>query len=126
MKDTLVKSLIRALENLQSLRGCLSTIIVDETKFHKVLKRESNCPLTDLLFGTKTPLLAKASVSILITPGEHHEAVARLETIIKKIKKVINLCMVVLTSQMYGIFPTKCHYFLYILTNGQFSIPTLR
>ena len=37
MKDTSAKSLIRALEQLQSLRGKLSTIILDETKSHSVL-----------------------------------------------------------------------------------------
>ena len=89
IENTSAKSLIRALETLQGPRGRLSTIIVDETKSQQVLKREPNFALKDLLLGTKTPLLAKAGVSVLITPGKHHKPITKLETIIKKIKKVI-------------------------------------
>ena len=43
----------------------------------------------DLLLGTKTPLLAKAGVSIFIEPGKYHKPLGRSETIVKNNKKVI-------------------------------------
>ena len=38
MKDTSAKSLIRAFETLQGIKGHISTIFVDETKSHQALK----------------------------------------------------------------------------------------
>ena len=72
MKDRSAKSLIRALETLQGIRGRLSTIIIVETKSHQVLKRDSNSGLTKFLLGNKAPFLVKAGVSIIIAPGKHH------------------------------------------------------
>ena len=57
MKYSFAKSLIRAQETLQGLRGCVSTIIIDKTKSHQVLKREQTSGLVDLLLRTKTILL---------------------------------------------------------------------
>ena len=73
MKDMSAKSLIRTLKTLQVIRGGLSTIIIDETKPHQVLKRDHNSGLMELLLGNKVPLLAKAGVCIIIAPGRYYE-----------------------------------------------------
>ena len=73
MEDTSEKFLIRVLETLQKFRGQLSTIVMDKTKYHQVLKRDPECTLTKLLLCTNTPLMVEAGVTIVIALGKHHE-----------------------------------------------------
>ena len=92
MQDTTAKSLIRSLKTLPGLRGRLSSIIVDETRYHQVLARTPDTALVDLLMQNTTHLLAKAGISVLVALGKHHETLGRSELIIKKIKKTNGKC----------------------------------
>ena len=90
MQDTSSKSLIRALEQLQSIRGKVSSIILDETKSHEVLlSSPGNNALGKLLKSNQASLLSKAGVSIVITPGKRHERIGQTETIVKKVYKIL-------------------------------------
>ena len=75
IKDTSVKSLIRALETQKSKRGQFFTILLDKTKSDHVLQRATGFILHDLLCGEHTLLLAQAGIIV--------------ESIIKHIKKVV-------------------------------------
>ena len=94
MQDATSKNLIRALEQLQSRRGRVSTIILDETRSHEVL---INPPgpniLGKLLKSNQASLLTKAGVSIVMAPGKRHERVGRSETVVRKVKKVLISCL---------------------------------
>ena len=79
---------------MQAVRGKVSSIILDETKSHKVLlSSPGNNTLGKLLTSNQASLLSKAGVSIVIAPGKRHEHVGRTETIVKKVKKIIVACM---------------------------------
>ena len=87
------KSLIRALEQLQSLREKLSTIILDETKSHSVLTSSPGTNALDkLLKYNQASLLSKASISVVIAPRKRHERVGHMEAIVKKVKKILISC----------------------------------
>ena len=89
MQDMSAMSLIRSLEILQGICVRLTTLIVDESMSHQILKRFPNTRIADLLMENKPPLLAKAGISVTLAPGKHHEAVGRSELVIKKIKRLM-------------------------------------
>ena len=90
--DTL--SFIRALEILQSLRGQMTTIILDDASFHNPLRQSDDVDqdefrksaLQGLLDSGHHPKLHKSGIDIVITSSKRHECVGRAEYIIKKIK----------------------------------------
>ena len=90
--DTL--SFIRALEILQSLRGQMTTIILDDASFHNPLRQSDDVDqdefrksaLQGLLDNGHHPELHKSGIDIVIASSKRHEHVGRAEHIIKKIK----------------------------------------
>ena len=85
---------IRALEILQSIRGQMTTIILDDASFHNPLRQtddESNdkfrkSALQGLLDKGHHPELHKSGIDIVIASSKRHECVGISEYIIKKIK----------------------------------------
>merc|ERR1712240_88263 len=90
--DTL--SFIRGLEILQSLRGRMTTIVLDDATFHNPLRQTNNededkfrkSALQGLLDKGHHPELQKSGMDIVIASSKRHERVGRSEHIIKKIK----------------------------------------
>merc|ERR1711867_211883 len=87
-------SFIRALEILQSLRGQMTTIILDDASFHNPLRQSDNADkdefrksaLQGLLDNGHHSELHKSGIDIVITSLKRHKHVGRAEHIIKKIK----------------------------------------
>ena len=85
---------IRALEILQSLRGQMTTIILDDASFHNPLRQSEDesqdefkrSALQGLLDKGHYPELHKSGIDIVIASSKRHERVGRAEHIIKKIK----------------------------------------
>ena len=90
--DTL--SFIRALEILQSLRGQMTTIILDDASFHNPLRQSNDeaqdefrkSALQGLLDRGHHPELHKSEIDIVIASSKRREHVGGAEHIIKKIK----------------------------------------
>ncbi len=87
-------SFIRALEILQSLRGHMTTIILDDASFHNPLRQSEDADqdefrksaLQGLLDNKHHSELHKSGIDIVIASSKRHERVGRAEHIIKKIK----------------------------------------
>ena len=87
-------SFIRALEILQSLRGQMTAIILDDASFYYPLRKSNDeaqgefrkSALKGLLDGGHHPELQKSGIYIVIPSSKRHKRVGRAEHIIKKIK----------------------------------------
>ena len=85
---------IRALEILQSLRGQMTTIILDNASFHNPLRQSEDesqdefrkSALQGLLDKGHHAELHRSGIDIVIASSKRHERVGRAEHIIKKIK----------------------------------------
>ena len=90
--DTL--SFIKGLEILQSLRGWMTTIVLDNATFHNPLRQTDNkdedrfqkSALQGLLDRGHHPELHKSGIGKVIASSKRHEQVRRSEHIIKNIR----------------------------------------
>ena len=86
---------------LQSLRGQMTTIILDDASFHNPLRQSEEesqdnfrkLALQGLLDKGHHPELHKSGIDIVIAISKRHECVERAEHIIKKIKFLLALTL---------------------------------
>ena len=81
INDMSVVSIIKGLECLQNLRGCLLNLIFDAHKSHMAMTRQTDNTGVDLskLLQGNTALLVATGIRLTISPAKHHEKVSRAE-----------------------------------------------
>ena len=84
---------VRALEILQSMRGKITTLILDNHSAHRLLDqshKESRDPKKSMLAGGfergHASVLANANIQVVIASSNRHEKVGRAEFVVKRVK----------------------------------------
>ena len=92
MKDQSTKSFIQCLDILQSLRGKMTTIILDSTSSHcAVHKHYCSHTLNEILGSDDKKALAAKGVRFIIAESKRHQKVSLAEKTVHNTKRLLNI-----------------------------------